>query len=449
MLWRLVILSALFGFLFGFDEGVIAGALPFIAKQFTIAPVAEGFMTAAVPLGAVAGAVIAAIWSDRFGRRRVLLACSILFGIGSVVCGITPGILVLTLGRLMLGIAIGASALAAPMFLAELAPARTRGAIVSAFQLMITVGILVSYLTGLLLADSGHWRMMLMLGVVPAIVTFGGMISAAESPRWLVLRNRSNEAAEVLRTLQPELGPMQIDRMVTEIRELAVTSGENSNWRAFLAPSIRRITVFAMMAFLLQQVSGINAVIYYAPRILHSSGYGSTGEQLLGTVGIGVINVLMTFVAILTVDRLGRRPLFIVAFIGTAISLLVIAWAMANGVPPLVGLVGLFAYIAVFAMSLGPLPWLYMSELFPLQLRSRGMALASVTNWSFNFIVVFLFPVANRQLGTMVTMLVFAAFCTAGVVYAWFWAPETKGESLEALETRLSVPSVTARASGT
>jgi MFS family permease len=148
-------------------------------------------------------------------------------------------------------------------------------------------------------------------------------------------------------------------------------------------------------------------------------------------------NVLMTFVAIPSVDRLGRRPLFILAFTGTTISLLVIAWAMANGVPPLVGLIGLFAYIAVFAMSLGPLPWLYMSETFPLRLRSRGMALASVTNWSFNFLVVFLFPVASKQLGTM---LVFAAFCAAGIVYAWVWAPETKGRSLEALGTRLSVP---------
>jgi SP family galactose:H+ symporter-like MFS transporter len=202
-----------------------------------------------------------------------------------------------------------------------------------------------------------------------------------------------------------------------------------------------------MMAALLRQVSGINAVIYYAPQILHSSGYGSTGEQLPGTVGIGAVNVLMTFVAIMAVDRLGRRPLFIMAFVGTALSLLVIAWAMGNGVPPAVGLVGLFAYIAVCAMSLGPLPWLYMSELFPLQLRSRGMALASVTNWSFNFLVVFLFPVASKQLGTMATMVGFAVFCAAGVVYAWVWAPETKGESLKALETRLAVRAV-ARVSG-
>ncbi|MEA2738901.1 MAG: transporter, family, galactose:H+ symporter, partial [Acetobacteraceae bacterium] len=308
MLWRLVTLSALFGFLFGFDEGVIAGALPFIARQFTISPVAEGFMTAAVPLGAVAGAVIAAAWSDRFGRRRVLLACSMLFGAGSILSGIAPGIAVLTVARLMLGIAIGASALAAPMFLAELAPAQRRGAIVSAFQLMITVGILVSYLIGLAFAGSGHWRTMLVLGVVPAIVTFGGMVGAVESPRWLVLRHRSEDAAAVLRDLQPDLGRPVIDRMVAEIEATTHTSGDAPGWSAFLAPGVRRITIFAMMAFLLQQVSGINAVIYYAPRILHSGGYGTTGEQLLGTVGIGVINVLMTFVAILSVDRLGRRP---------------------------------------------------------------------------------------------------------------------------------------------
>jgi SP family galactose:H+ symporter-like MFS transporter len=443
MLWRLVVLSALFGF----DEGVIAGALPFIGKQFSILPAAEGFMTAAVPLGAVADAIIAAVWSDRFGRRRVLLACSALFGIGSIVCGIAPGIGILTVARLTLGMAIGASALAAPMFLAELAPAERRGATVSAFQLMITVGIVVSYLTGLLLADSGHWRTMLMLGVVLAIVTFGGMIGAVESPRWLVLRNRSQDAAAVLRDLQPGLGKMQIDRMVTDIQEKTHTSGDAPGWSAFLAPSVRRLTVFAIMAFLLQQISGIIAVIYDAPRILQSSGFGGTSQQLLGTVGIGVINVLMTFVAIMTVDRVGRRPLFILAFIGTALSLAVIAWAMGNGAPALVGLIGLFAYIAVFAMSLGPLPWLYMSERFPLQLRSRGIALASVTNWSFNFVVVFLFPVASKQLGTMATMLVFAGFCVAEVVYAWFWAPETKGESLEALETRPAVP-VAVRAPG-
>ncbi|MBS0640551.1 MAG: sugar porter family MFS transporter, partial [Proteobacteria bacterium] len=436
MLLRLVALSALFGFLFGFDEGVIAGALPFIGKQFEISPASEGFMTAAVPLGAVAGAVLAAAWSDRFGRRRVLLACSVLFGVGSIICGVTPSIVVLTLARLLLGIAIGASSMAAPMFLAELAPAERRGAIVSAFQLMITVGILVSYLVGLALADSGHWRAMLTLGVVPAVVTFFGMISAAESPRWLVLQGRASEAAGVIRSLQPELGPAQVDRMVQEIEARSHASGEAPGWHAFLAPGVRGVTVFAMMAFLLQQVSGINAVIYYAPRILHSGGYGSTFEQLLGTVGIGAINVLMTFVAIATVDRLGRRPLFVFAFVGTAASLLVIAWAMGNGVPPVIGLIGLFAYIAVFAMSLGPLPWLYMSELFPLQLRSRGMALASVSNWSFNFLVVFLFPVATGWLGTMGTMLVFAGFCAAGAVYAVIWAPESKGESLEALETR-------------
>lgn len=438
MLWGLVFLAALFGLLFGFDEGIIAGALPFISHALNVSPVKEGFMTAAVPLGAVAGAIVAALWSDRLGRRRVLLICSVLFGIGAIISGVADGMLVLTGGRLLLGLAIGASAMAAPQFLAELAPAESRGAIVSAFQLMITVGILISYLTGLTLAPGGHWRIMLGVGIVPAIVTFIGMWLAPESPRWLVLRGHSTEAEAVLRRLQPAAGAVHLKATVREIEESATHNSAGGEWKAFLAPAVWPITAFAMLVFVLQQVSGINAVIYYAPRILESSGFSGVTEQLLGTVGVGVINVLMTVVAMAVVDRLGRRKLLILGFIGTTIALVVIAIAQRENGSPVWGLVGMFGYIAVFAVSLGPLPWLYMSELFPLQLRSRGMALASVANWSCNFLVVFLFPVAATTLGMTETMLVFAACCAIGALYAWRRAPETKGETLESLERRLA-----------
>lgn len=437
MLWGLVILAALFGLLFGFDEGSIAGALPFISHVLDITPVKEGFMTAAVPLGAVAGAIIASRWSDYLGRRHVLLLCSLIFGIGAVTSGVAPGMLVLTVGRLLLGIAIGASAIAAPQFLAELAPAESRGAIVSAFQLMITVGILAAYLTGLALAPGGHWRLMLGLGIVPAIVTLIGMWLSPESPRWLVLQGRSTEAEAVLRRLQPESDASQARATVREIEASATHGSAGGDWQAFLAPAVWPVTTFAMLVFVLQQVSGINAVIYYAPRILQSSGYSGVTEQLLGTVGIGVINVLMTFVAIALVDRLGRRKLLVFGFIGATIALVLIAWAQHVKGSPVWGLGGLFGYIAVFAVSLGPLPWLYMSELFPLQLRSRGMALASVANWLCNFLVVFLFPVATNTLGMQATMLVFALCCAIGTIYAWRRAPETKGQSLESLERRL------------
>jgi MFS transporter, SP family, galactose:H+ symporter len=437
MLWGLVFLAALFGLLFGFDEGSIAGALPFISDVLDISPAKEGFMTAAVPLGAVAGAIVAALWSDNLGRRRVLLICSVLFAIGAVMSGLAGGMLALSFGRLLLGLAIGASAIAAPQFLAELAPAESRGAIVSAFQLMITVGILVSYLTGLALAPGRHWRLMLGFGIVPAVVTFIGMLLAPESPRWLVLRGQSTEAEAVLRRLQPAAGEAFLRATVREIEESTTHHSAGGEWRAFLAPLVWPTTAFAMLVFVLQQVSGINAVIYYAPRILESSGFSGVIEQLLGTVGIGIVNVLMTVVAMAVVDRLGRRKLLILGFIGTTIGLVLIAWAQHAKGPPVWALVGLFGYIAVFAVSLGPLPWLYMSELFPLQLRSRGMALASVANWSCNFIVVFVFPIAAKTLGMRETMLVFAFCCVLGSVYAWRRAPETKGQSLESLERRL------------
>lgn len=438
MLIRLVALAALFGFLFGFDEGVIAGALPFITKLFGITAAGEGMVTSAVPLGAVAGAIVAAIWADALGRRMVLIICSLLFGIGALASGLASGEVVLVVARLMLGIAIGASALAAPMFLAELAPARQRGAVVSAFQLMITIGILVSYLIDMMLEPLGAWRWMLALGAVPAIVTLGGIWFAPESPRWLVMRGRHEEAEAVIASVQPELGREAAAEIVRDIAASQASAPKSPDWSQFLSERMRPIASFAIIAFLLQQVSGINAVIYYAPTILGHAGFDGASTQLAATVGIGIVNVLMTVVAMFIVDRLGRRPLFIIGFLGAAASLAVIAMTMNSGDPAMapVALVGLFVYIAFFAVSLGPLPWIYMSELFPLAMRSRGMAMASVANWGCNFLVVFLFPVVVAEAGAAVTFAIFCGFCVLGAVYAWARAPETKGASLEDLEKR-------------
>ncbi len=438
MLFRLVALAALFGFLFGFDEGVIAGALPFITNTFDISTTGEGFVTAAVPLGAVAGAILAAMWADSLGRRYVLIICSMLFGAGAIASGLSNGETFLTIARLILGVAIGASAMAAPMFLAELAPARYRGAVVSAFQLMITVGILFSYLLDMVLEPLGAWRWMLGLGAVPAVVTLIGIYFAPESPRWLAANGRSKEAEAVIASVQPELSAEDAKKIVGEIEATHSSGAPTADWSVFLSDKIKPIAIFAITAFLLQQVSGINAVIYYAPTILGHAGFDGTSTQLAATVGIGVVNVLMTVVAMFTVDKFGRRPLFILGFIGTACSLGVIAVAMqgsGDGMASL-ALAGLFAYIAFFAVSLGPLPWLYMSELFPLALRSKGMAMASVANWSCNFVVVFLFPVVVGAAGAAATFAIFCAFCVFGAIFAWKYAPETKGVSLEDLEKR-------------
>jgi sugar porter (SP) family MFS transporter len=436
MLLRLVSLAALFGLLFGFDEGVIAGALPLITKTFDISVTAEGFLTAAVPLGAVAGAILAAMYADSLGRRKVLILCSVLFAAGSVASGLAMRQEALVVARLILGVGIGASALAAPMFLAELAPAKYRGAVVSAFQLMITVGILVSYLLDMALEPLGAWRWMLALGAAPAVVALVGIFLSPESPRWLAMNGARDEAISVIGQVQPHLSKDKITHIVDEIEASKSADDKVPDWGVFLSEKVRPLVIFTIVAFVLQQVSGINAVIYYAPTIMSHAGFDGASTQLAATVGIGVVNVLMTVVAMFVVDRFGRRPLFILGFLGATVSLAVIAYAMQADRPDLapVGLAGLFAYIAFFAVSLGPLPWLYMSELFPLALRSRGMAMASVANWSCNFIVVFAFPLVVAQFGAPATFSIFAACCALGAVFSWFYAPETKGVSLEEIE---------------
>lgn len=439
MLVRLVTLAALFGLLFGFDEGVIAGAMHLIEGNFTVSPGDKGFMAAAVPLGAVAGAILAALWSDRFGRRLVLVLCSALFAVGALASAAASSMELLTGARLLLGIAIGASALAAPQYLAELAPPRVRGAVVSAFQLMITIGILVAYLSDLFLEPLGNWRLMLGLGAIPAVIAFLGVVRAPESPRWLVLAGRRNDAVAVLQQLEPDRTSAELQSTVQEIHTTAQQQGARPGMADLFRPAVRPALFFAVTLFVLQQLSGINAVIYYAPSIMGSAGFDGAQSQLVATVGIGAINVAMTVVAMLLVDRLGRRPLLISGFLGSAMSLALIAFAMQSDSEgaAIAALAGMMLYISFFAVSIGPLPWLYMSELFPVRLRSRGMALASVANWSSNFLVVFLFPVIVSAVGVSATFALFAIFCAIGLVFALRLALETKGRSLEEIEDAL------------
>lgn len=435
-LLRLAVLAALFGFLFGFDEGIIAGALPFIGKTFTLTPATEGFMASAVPLGAVAGVFIAALFSDRLGRKRVLLGCALMFVVGSLLCGFAGNLTTLTLARLLLGAAIGASSMAAPMFLAELAPASARGAVVSAYQLLITIGILVAYAVDLSLSGAQDWRLMLGLGVVPAAIALVGVLFSPESPRWLILKERHDEAHGVIATLQPHLEDHHVRATAKDIRESLAKAPAAPPWSAFLAADVRPIATFAIAMFLLQQLSGINAVLYYAPTIMSSVGITGVTSELTTTVGIGALNVVVTIIAMLVVDKMGRRPLILIGFAGAALALAMISISMATPTTKdsIVAVAGMFLFIAFFAIAIGPLPWLYMSELFPMRLKTRGMALAVTANWVMNFLVVFLFPVVVAALGDTVTFGIFASFCVIGLVYAYKAAPETKGVPLEAME---------------
>jgi MFS transporter, SP family, galactose:H+ symporter len=439
MIYFVTSVAAIAGLLFGYDEGVIAIALPLLTKEYPMTPVVSGFMTAAVPLGAVIGASVAGRITDRFGRRRVLMAAAAVFAVAALLAATITSISALVVARLFLGLAIGTAAVAAPLYIAEAAPLETRGALVSTYQLAITFGILASYVAGYTLASGNAWRLMFGLGAVPAIVLIVGLFFMPETPRWLALKGRLVEAkASILRLRGTGA---TVDRELAEIdRSVRDDAGRKGGYAVMFEPAIRPALVVGMGLFLLQQLSGINAVIYYAPEIFIQAGFNQGETEKLATVGVGMVNFLTTIVAMYLIDQVGRRRLLVVGFLGTGVAMLAIALAVVYPtlIPSWVVIAALLLYIAAFAISLGPLPFVLMSEIFPLRARAAGMSMASLSNWGFNFMVVFTFPVMLAGPGLAFTFTLFAIICLSGVVFTLRRVPETTGHSLEEIEVHLA-----------
>ena len=472
MIYFLTGVAAIAGFLFGYDEGVIAVAEPLLAHDYPMSSLVRGFMTAAVPLGALIAAIFAGPIVDRFGRRRVLMFAAALFTAGALIASTITAIWMLVAVRLVLGLAIGLAAVgaplyiseaaplksrgamvatyqlaitigiaavAAPLYIAETAPLKSRGAMVSTYQLAITVGILVSYLTGLVITGNGMWRHMFALGAVPGVLFLAGLAFLPESPRWLILKGHVDQARASLRRLRDE--HWDVDG---ELQEMVLTAraeaGSGVGYRALFEPHIRPALIVAVGLFFLQQLSGINAVIYYAPEIFNQAGFSSGDTRILATIGVGTVNFATTVLAMFLIDRLGRRPLLVLGFAGTAMTMLIIALAIANPtlVPSWLVIVMLLLYIASFAISIGPLPHVMMSEVFPLRVRGPGMSMASISNWGFNFVVVFAFPLMLAGPGLAFAFSLFAAICLGGIVFTLLRVPETVGQSLEAIEKHLN-----------
>jgi MFS transporter, SP family, galactose:H+ symporter len=438
MIYFLASIAAIAGFLFGYDEGVIAVARPLLDKDFPMTPLVGGFMTAAVPLGALFGASIAGPITDRFGRRRVLMAAAALFAIGALIAAGMTATWILVAARLVLGFAIGLAAVTAPLYIAESAPLAIRGALVSTYQLAITVGILASYLTGLAITGEGMWRVMFALGAVPGLLFLIGLMFLPESPRWLVLRGFLDKAGASLQRLRG--ANALVEKELDEIARTArAEAGQKAGYATLLEPTVRPALIVGVGLFFLQQLSGINAVIYYAPEIFNHAGFDSAETQVLATTGVGAVNFLTTILAMYLIDKIGRRPVLVLGFIGTAATMLTIAFAVINPsvVPAWVVIVALLLYIASFAISLGPLPHVMMSEIFPLRVRGPGMSAASISNWGFNFVVVFAFPLMLAGIGLAATFTIFAVICFAGILFTLARVPETTGHSLEAIEAHL------------
>ncbi|QCI67849.1 sugar porter family MFS transporter [Phreatobacter stygius] len=438
MIYFVAAIAGIAGFLFGFDEGVIAGSLHLLRGEFNITPFSEGLMTAAVPLGALFGALVAGRAVETSGRRALLLVAAVLFAVGALLSALIVAVWMLSVARLLLGIAVGIAALVAPLYIAESAPPARRGMLVSIYQLAITLGILGAYLVGYAFSES--WRTMFLFGALPGIALFVGMFVLPDTPRWLAMKGRSAEAGAAIariRAVAPE-SPV-VTAELAEIARIAEADQHKGTWSDLFGPVIRPALVVGIGLFLLQQLSGINAVIYYAPVVFREAGFGSASTQLLATVGIGIVNVAMTVVGMLLIDRIGRRRLLLIGFAGTTLSLGMIAIAAATDAAALdvLALIGLVLYIAAFAASIGPLPWVMMSEIFPLNVRGIGMSVASLANWTFNFIVVFSFPLLVSSIGLGGVFAIYAVACAAGILFTLRRVPETNGVALEEIERHL------------
>ena len=430
-------IAALAGLLFGYDTGVISGAILFIKDEFMLASGAVQRVVSAVLLGAVFGAALSGALADRFGRKKVIVVTAFLFAIGAIGAALATSVAMIIAFRVMIGVAIGVASYTAPLYISEISPPEARGALVSLNQLMITIGIVVSYLVDLALTlGTNEWRWMFGLGALPAVILIVGMIFLSESPRWLVAHNRVDDARAALKKIMAE---NKIAAELNSIQQSLVI--KTGSWKEALAPWVRPALFVGIALAFFQQVTGINTIIYYAPTIFEFAGFSSHKVSILATVGVGMVNVLMTIVAIRFIDRLGRKPLLYIGLIGMAASLGVLGLAFympsMMGALKMLTVLSVLFYIASFAISLGPIFWLIISEIYPLGVRGRAMSLATLANWLFNMIVASTFLTLTEKLGKAGAFWFYAVVCIVALVFCYLYVPETKGHTLEQIEDHL------------
>ncbi|MFL5253055.1 MAG: sugar porter family MFS transporter [Rhodopila sp.] len=435
-------IAALGGLLFGYDTGVISGALPFLQNVFALTPLMQGVVTSVALGGAALGAMVAGPLADRFGRKTVILVVAVIFFAGAIVSALATILSVLVIGRFLVGVGIGVASMLTPLYLAETAPPAQRGALVSLNQLMITVGILVSYVVGYLLSQGEGWRWMLGLGALPGLVLFVGMLPLPESPRWLAGLGRTEAARQSLSMLgrDPQAADLELSQLRSDLQLEA-----RAQRRADLKTShLDRPMIIGVGLAIFQQVTGINTVIYFAPSIFKAAGLGSTSATILATAGIGLVNVLMTLVAIRLIDSAGRRALLLTGLAGMAVSLGVLGLGFmlgmsGGGALGWVTALSLAGYVGFFAIGLGPVFWLLIAEIFPLATRGRGVSAATFANWASNLVVALTFLLLIDNMGAPATFYLYAILSIAAFVFTYQLVPETKGKTLEQIEADWSV----------
>jgi SP family arabinose:H+ symporter-like MFS transporter len=427
----ITLVAAIGGLIFGFDTAIVAGATRYMKDQFSLDAFQEGWTVAVVLVGCMFGAGLAGPISDRIGRRRFMLASAVLFLVSAVGCALPRTITAFLAFRFVGGLGIGSAAVLSPLYIAEIAPARVRGALVSVNQLAIVTGILLAYFVNWVFAGAGpaNWRWMYAMGAVPSVLFFLLLLGVPESPRWLVKNGREDEARTVLTRADTA------QAAAAGIREIKDTLAlEEGSFRELFRPAFRRPLLLAVVLAVFQQITGINAILYYAPRIFEGAGFermSAIGQSAV----VGLVNMLFTVVAILLADRAGRRPLLLVATAGMGVSLVLLGAAFRFPFLPASALLFvILLYIAFFASAMGPLVWVVMAEIFPIKVRGAAMGLATLALWLADFAVTLTFPVISDRFHPSSAFWLYAAMCALDLVFMWRFLPETKGRTLEEIE---------------
>ena len=440
---RVCTVAALGGLLFGYDTAVIAGAIGFLQTHFELDATMKGWTAASALAGCVGGVMLAGAVSDRFGRRNTLILAAILFLVSAIGTALPRTLTSFILFRIVGGLAVGAASMTSPMYIAEISPARLRGRMVSINQLTIVSGMLIVYFVNYFIAGLGDeawntttgWRWMFGSESLPALLLLVLLLFVPESPRWLTKQGRADEARAILAKIDGE------DHAAREMAEIeSALAVESASVDQLLQPGMRIVLVIGIVLAVLQQVTGINVFLYYAPEIFKAMAGEETDIALLQTIVVGAVNLLFTILAIWTVDRLGRKPLMIVGAAGMAISLTSLGLAACYERIDARVLMFVLGYIACFAMSVGPVTWVILSEIFPTKIRGRAMAIATFWLWVANLVVSQTFPMMDENAWLIekfnhgFPFFVYAAFCIVLALFVALVVPETKGKTLEQIE---------------
>lgn len=440
--WGWAVIIAVGGFLFGFDTGVVSGALLYITKDFDLSNSQKSSVVSVLLIGAMIGALVAGRISDSLGRKKAVTGFGLVFALGTLIAVVSQDYWTLLIARFILGLAVGGASAQVPVYLGEISPANIRGRILSLNQLLITVGILCSYLIDLAFSGSGNWRAMFAFGAIPALVlSLGVWFLVPESPAWLYTQGRTAELRKNLLMVTDgrqadEIIEVYGQRTAQAARQEAARGADEKGWRILLTPAVRPAMIVGLTMAALQQFGGINTIIYYAPTIIEQTGR-SAGNSIIYSVYIGIINFVMTIVAINTVDRLGRRQLLLISLAGMAGFVALLGFSFIWSWNSNLTLLFMVAYIAAFAGGLGPVFWVLVGEIFPTRAKADGSSAATTVNWLSNFIVSQTFLTVANGIGQGQTFLIFAGVCVVGLLFVGRFVPETKNRDTTEVQNAL------------